>query len=569
MQISPISNNNPNFQQLKVSRSVLRGLGTTKNALLENEFLKKWSEEFDIFINGTNGSWFRKPTEFAISLSEKSKVLFTGLDELDKAIDGIKASLYKKHAEAKYSTELNILKNAENGIYFLFESRNEVLIPSIASIPDKPEYKEIRERFLSILKSLRVWFPVTNDKGKSVALLALENNNLELLKFLLSKGENPNQCLDLMKRGLVSDEAREILKDVKEHDARIFDLEHCDNDYTRQKMLELNANIDINSRNRHGDTLVTRAFKTGNLELLSFLKTIDGVNWNAYDSNGKNIALIALDTDKSIHDSWPLIDFVRCLGDEKYDINACGMGKLTITSPIEEAVTSRNCYIEYITKFKNTNVMEQLRENDEPLVFRAIDEVFLTSNFRDLITHPSFDFFGKTKYGENVVEYAAIHASKDKIDCINEQIPHFIINKARQLYDKNGELTIEEMNFLLDALIDNNANRSLVNSSINVFDEGFGHLMCDINVDINDSEKMREMSSLLDKLVEAGSWECKDKQNCLDMDMIEKAIEGENLGLIKLLVERFNLSQNEYKKALDKCSNPEVKKLFRGDMHEN
>lgn len=569
MQVSPISESNPNFQQLKVSRSALRGLGTTKSALLENEFLKKWSAEYDIFINGTNGSLFRKPSEFAISLSEKSKVLFKGLDELDKAIDGIKASLYKKHAEAKYHTELNILKDAQKGDYFFFERRHEELITSIASIPDEPEYKEIRERFLSILKSLRVWFPITNDKGKFVAFLALENNNLELLKFLLSKGENPNQCLDLMKRGMVSDEAREILKDVKEHDARIFDLEHCDNYYARQKILELNANIDINSRNRHGDTLVTRAFKTGNLELLSFLKTIDSVNWNAYDSNGKNIALIALDTDKTIHDSWPLINFVRCLGDEKYDINACGRGKLAITSPIEEAVTRRGCYIEYITKFKNTNVMEQLRENDEPLIFRAIDEVSFTLDFRDLITHPSFDFFGKTKYGENVVEYAKKHASKNKIDCINEQIPHFVINKARQLYDKNGELTIEEMNFLLDSLIDNNANRNIVNSSITNLDEGFGHLMCDINIDINDSKKMQEMSSLLDKLVEAGGWECKDKENFVDMNMVEKAIEAENLGLIKLLVERFKLSQNEYKKALDKCHNPEVKKLFRGNMYEN
>ncbi len=52
MQISQVSNNNPNFQKLSVTRSTLKGLGTTREALMGNNFLKKWSEEYDIFIKG-------------------------------------------------------------------------------------------------------------------------------------------------------------------------------------------------------------------------------------------------------------------------------------------------------------------------------------------------------------------------------------------------------------------------------------------------------------------------------------------------------------------------------------
>ncbi len=578
MQVSPVSNSNPNFQMLKASRGALKGLGTTGEALMGNDFLKKWSQEYDIFINGTNGYLFTKPTEFALSIGKKGqKFLFKSLEELGGVIESLKPSFYRKHAESKYQHELKIFEKIEEGNYFQFITQSDYLIPRIASIPDKPEYQEIREYFLSALKNLRVWIPVQKnerrladkdtkayweslnmDKSKSAPLLALENNNLELLKFLLSKGENPNQCLDLMKRGLVSDEAREILKNVKEHDAKIFDLENCfESPYLTIKFFKANADIDINSRNRNGDTLVTKAFKESNEKLLKFLTTLEGVNWNAYDSQGKNAAFIAL-KQKSID----MIYFLtNQLGDEKYDITACSVcnAQIHISSPLEFAVLNRKHLIDYITKFQNADVMEQISIHDEPLIFRAMDNnLWMTSYFEPLIEHPSFDIYGKTKNGTSVVDYAAKFTGNNYSEIIIRHMPDFIIKKAKELYQKKGELTIEELDMLLDSLIEYKANRNIVNSSLNIAEEGFGHLMSDIPVDINDFDKMCKMSSILNKLVEAGGWQCKDKKNIFDLDMVEKAIEAENLGLIKLFAERFNIRRDEYT-----CPTSEIAELFK------
>ena len=595
MQISQVSNNNPNFQKLSVTRSTLKGLGTTREALMGNNFLKKWSEEYDIFIKGKNGSLFSTPTEFAFSIGKKgTEYLFKSIEELGSVIEKIKAPFYRQHAETKYQTELKIFEEAEKGNYFPFITQSDYLIPRIASIPDEPEYKEIREEFLSALKKLRVWIPVPKngrrladegkkayweslnmDRSKSAPLLALENNNLELLKFLLSKGENPNQCLDLMKRGLVSDEAKEILKNVKWHDAKIFDLESCfESRYLREQFFEANADIDINSRNRYGDTLVTKAFKDGNRSFLEYLTTRKDVNWNAYDSHGKNAAFITLEKE-TVEEQCKTMFFLRDkLGDEKYDITACSVCDIEglnrhIFSPLEYAVMKTQHHIDSITKFKNADVMEQIRKDDEPLIFRAIDQdIWLSSNFEPLIKHPSFDIYATTKDGVSVVDYAAEKGSKSNIKVINRNMPEFIIKKAKDLYNKNGELTIEEMDMLLDSLIENKASRDVVNSSINLADEGFGHLMCDIPLDINDFKKMCKIASLVNKLVEAGGWECLSKKNLLGLNMVEKAIEGENLGLIKLLVERFNLKVWRYEDALSECNNPEVRKLFGGKSYE-
>ena len=67
------------------------------------------------------------------------------------------------------------------------------------------------------------------------------------------------------------------------------------------------------------------------------------------------------------------------LGDEKYDITACSVCDIEglnrhIFSPLEYAVMKTQHHIDSITKFKNADVMEQIRKDDEPLIFRAIDQ---------------------------------------------------------------------------------------------------------------------------------------------------------------------------------------------------
>ncbi len=600
MQITPVSNNNTNFKQLVVSKNTLRGLNCTRDDILKNEFIKKWSEVYDVCISGKNGSLFSKPTEFALAIGDKVKnklfsnkttfeynelcpdTNFNGLSELDKITDSIKPDFYEKHIKISYNREIDAIRRAGNGYPYYFLIMIEGLMRQIAGFSSKEECKELNKYCVEGLKKLNFWKPLMDnpekaplfdknywksqniDMKKSVPLIALENNNLKLLEFLKSKGENMNECLDFIKQGEVSKEAREILKDVKYQDKKIFQLEECfDSAYLRNIFFKENADIDINSRNEDGDTLVTKAFKEGNLNFLEYLKNVEGIDWNAYDTNGQNAAKIIL-SDNNSNNTENLLEFLTTVEDKGFNINSPGVidyfrtahftGRDNcIVTPLINAIKNKPQLIKPLLKFKKIDIKNAL---DNPTTLPIQSKLFGL-----LIRHPNFTYFDD-EFLKHVSKYPEYTQE------ITKSMPQITMNKALKIYNNSGEITLDEMDTIVSSLQKYKAEESITNTQINSIEEGLGHLLCDIQIDTNDFNSMCKMSKIITTLDTLG-YNFKSK-NILGQTPLGKAIEGENTGVAKLILEhnpelRFAKDAHD---AIHNCmlysNNQELMKLFEG-----
>ncbi|MCM1003876.1 MAG: ankyrin repeat domain-containing protein [Candidatus Gastranaerophilales bacterium] len=603
MKISAVSNNNPNFEKLIVSKKTLKSLGCTHQELLNNDFINKWSQEYDICISGNNNTLLQKATSFTITIARKiksslfSRILknkddeicatqqFNTLEELNPAIDSIKEKTYKDHCITKFHYAYRAFSELKKGNPHEFIAQMDYLMLQIASIPNTPEYEELNNSFLSILKDLRFWKPlpkrnpnipvlygdywkeVNLDIEKSAGLRAIESNNIELLKFLKEKGENLNQCLDLLQEGNVSDEVREILKDVKYQSTKIFELEDCiHTPFLVEKFFAENPDIDINSRNREGDTLVLKAVKTGNEDLLKFLATRDDVNWNAYDANGENALILALKK----KDFDVIYRIVHLPPDKINASNLCLSyvdTRRPLISALEYAVKERHSYIEYVTKFPSANVMDKTMPYDDPLVFLAIEEELWSWDFMPLILHPSFNIYEKNSEGKNIVEFTANSKFDRYAENINKALPQIALNEIKSLYEKNGELTLEQLETFVETITNNSKSKRLELNKItfNSIDDTIGHLLCDIQIDINDLQKMSKMGKIIRILDKKQNYDFKTA-NGIDQTPLTKAIEAENTGLVKLLLQFYKYERFYIRELISKCESEEIINILKEEL---
>lgn len=565
MKVSSISNNNTNFQSVNVSKKTLRTLGCTREELLNNDFIQKISKDHDIRISVDKVSIFKKIKDFILSIGT-----------------------VKPKAPA-YKFELEAFKKIESHDYSDFIGQMDYIMQKIASIPNTPENAELNSYFISVLRTLPFWKPMPKnnpnlpeinrdywekagvDFSKSVALRALENNNLELLKFLKEKGENFNQCLDLLQTGQVSDEAKEILAGIKRQDAKIFELEDCfSSPYLVERFFHDNPDIDINSRNKRGDTLAIKAIKDGNVDLLRFLGKLEGVDWNVYDANGQNLLLLAL-----IKNDYKMILYLQDLPDG--ELNASSLSILdyddfsapfSIISPLEYALKEDK--IEWLVKFSNINVMEDAQGTKEPFIFRAVDESIYSFDFKPLLRHPSLDLSVKNSQGEDIVEYALSSNDSWIREDMQEFLPELVVNSIKKEYEKTGEISLDKLDAVLDVLAsDHRKARDLLEKTVfNSIDDTIGHLLCDFHLEMDDFNSMRKMSKILQKLCKNIGYKIDSSKNAIGQTPISKAIECENVGLLKLLLEidTWIIRKDPETTALRNCNNEEIHKLFSGRL---
>ncbi len=536
MRISPISENrnNPNFQELKVSKKTLKALNCSKEDILRNDFISTWADYFDISIHKEDTNFI-----FGIGLDLKRSI-FSSKPKFD--IPYITGMKFKTREELD-----KVIEKCENSVYNIhIFSRNWRNSPTndyqdicrIADIPDKPQYEKLKKYCISVIENATIWTPIADTP---LIRTTIRNNNIELLKFLKSKGENLNAALDMMQKGEVSNEAREVLKDVKYQDEKIFRLESlAGSEYLRNRFFTENPNIDINSRNKNGDTLVTKAFKEKNLRLLKFLLTVDEVNWNAYDKNGRNAAGIILENNDVFNDYEGLMNFLMQIPPEKYDINAPSIfqhfGRLNGLTPFEEVLCFKQSWLKTILANPNVNVMSirQRGKNDppKPLAFHAIVENIDPDRILDIVNHPSFDF-NITYNNQNILSYSH---NTEYYPLVKNAAPKYFIKDLQKLYEKDGDLTLDAIETTIKALNSVNAlNPHWLNQDINIVNDTLGHLLADIHVDIEDFNTMSRVSNIL-SLLKHGRYNFKNR-NLIDQTPLDKAIAAENTGLIRLLKE--------------------------------
>lgn len=539
MRISPISENrqNPNFEKLVISKKTLKALGCTREDILKNEFIRNWQDSHDIAI-------YPEGADFTYNIGyDIKKSLFSSKLKFDLPIlTGLKF---------KTLEELNkVVEHAENSFYEIFifgkywrtSPTNEYHeLRNVAALSNKPKYEKLKKYCVSRLETIPIWMPITDN---NLVRDIINNNNIELLKLLISKGANLNEALDMIKNGeRVSDEAQELLKGVKRHDEKIFQLEACaGSEYLRNRFLAENPDIDINSRNKNGDTLVTKAFKEGNRRLLEFLLTIDDVNWNAYDKNGQNAAGIIL-SKGTVFDYADEMGFLMSIPPEKYDINApslvydYGLGKAA--TPLDQVLFNNQSWLYMLLKNPNVDVMaitllgRYVVPLQTPIAFSAATRSSLDiERFKDIINHPSFDWSAKVD-GKDILTYTQ---NTKFHSIVKDSAPRYYINELSELYEKDGTLTFEAIETFLKALKSvDGLKQPWINHSINFAHDNIGHLLADINVDIEDFDKMSRLSKILETLKDGGF--SFTKPNLLGKTVLDKAIEAENSGLIKLLRE--------------------------------
>ncbi len=542
MRILPVSNNNknPNFEKLVISKKTLKSLGCSREDILKNEFINTWSNEFDIAI-------FKNGAEFVYNIGHNIKTsLFSSKPKFDVPfLTGLK---FKTREELD-----NIVKKSENTFYELkYFSKTWSIIPRnhnealhyIANIPDDPKFDNAKKYCISSLENNPIWFPV---EDSSLIRKVIKNNNIALLKLLKSKGENLNAALEMMEKDEVSEEAKEVLQDVKYHDEKIFMLENCaGSEYLRNRFLAENPNIDINSRNKNRDTLVTKAFKEKNWKLLEFLLTIENVNWNVYDRLGCNAAGIILHNGDIFENSYD-INFLMKIPSEKYDINAPSLDinhiqyDSYIKTPLEMALENNQSYLHALLQNPNLDVMTTrtknyqtllLRPEKQPLAFYAIDRNIDIDNFKDIINHPSFNW--EIKF-DNLDMLTFTKRTKYH-DIVKQEAPLYFINEASQLYTKNGILSLEYIEKLIEVFKSIDAlKQPWINFSINFVHDNIGHLLVDTPVDTEDFDKMSRLSKILETLKNSNF--DFSKKNLVGQTVLDKAIEAENTGLLKLLEE--------------------------------
>ena len=109
-----------------------------------------------------------------------------------------------------------------------------------------------------------------------------------------------------------------VINNGKIQSKKIFEIEEfLDNQMLLEEFFKLNPNIDINSKNKNGDTIVLEAIRENNYHILHQLKKqeqagiINGINWNAVDSEGKNGLMIAIERNH--------FKDIECLNENNYE----------------------------------------------------------------------------------------------------------------------------------------------------------------------------------------------------------------------------------------------------------
>ena len=315
-----------------------------------------------------------------------------------------------------------------------------------------------------------------------------------------------------------------ITNNEKIQSEKIFEIENfIDNIMLLEEFFKLNPNIDINSKNKNGDTIILKAIRENNYKILHKLKQfetaglINGINWNAVDSNGKNGLMLAIEQINSreikylkerhyIEEESKYRDSDEKRRKDKYNVEKInnllnwGVNPNYINrktkfdkfycTPLQEMIFVNNsAAIEAMLKFPKTDINIS-HSNTPPSIFLLDDyDTYCYATFKNMVEHRTFDF-NKEYNGKNIYEHLSssdFYDQKDMLEIIERTITQNAREKLKKYYQEKGEFNLEQLYEYLNLPLNSRG----IEEPLNEIKQNIVHFVASVYVDnFEDRKKM-------------------------------------------------------------------------------
>ncbi len=314
---------------------------------------------------------------------------------------------------------------------------------------------------------------------------------------------------------------------------KIFELESfIDNWLLVEEFFNTHPDIDINSQDSNGDTLLIRAVKQNDEKMLFALHRINNigkygkVDWNVVDSNGNNAYMIDINNLKHFNSFSPLS---ICISDH---VDANYINPKTKLTPLQLAIKKENS--PYISLLSMKSDINNTHPDTPPASFMLLN----SGNIKSLAKE---DFFARkpdldaTYKGKTIFEYINLkkigNISSDLLKVFEKHLALKNLTKMREYYKQEGFLDITQ---LLD-YIKQPYFSEICNQSISDIGENIGHFITEIYP--KNFDEIKQLSEVIDIIDRSGY----NFESCDDLGRtaIDKAIEGQNLSVLKFLLTKI------------------------------
>lgn len=410
---------------------------------------------------------------------------------------------------------LNCLKDSvmtEELLTYPFEGTT--LIEEIANIKLDSNNKKIMSEILKELSKINLL--KDNESYRTAALISAERGNIELLKFFDDRHVHfANSFTKPINEYPL--EAQDILKSAKINDPKILEFQELQE---LEEYLQNHPEADINSFGPNQETLLDKVL-AGNIEILKMLAKRDDFDWNMVNGVGDNFVIQLLrrtSDDENYEFAIQVLEILRELPEGKFDINY--LNSDTALSLVAKNFHLRhNGLLDELLKFKDIDINYN-PFGDVPLAFEIHHDI---DSFRKIYLHPntnraSIDIKAivKALSAKNLIP------SDEVMDIIENQVDYDFIDNVKKLYDKNGMLTLDE----IEKLVNYENFSRFVDEKYNIVGENIGHFIAETFIEPNDIKSYKKLIKILEKLKASGyNFNSKDD---LDETPLDKAIEGEN-----------------------------------------
>lgn len=261
---------------------------------------------------------------------------------------------------------------------------------------------------------------------------------------------------------------------------------------------------------------------------LEKLAKIDNMDWNIVDENGDNILLRCLKSDDVIKNEKKIIQCMRVIKDlpeGKFNINYVNSKGESAYTYCQKHFGQNDFHFVIhdfhfeLLKFKDLDVHRHEYQELSPIAFALLSKDF--DFFKAIISHPNFNYKNIDSVADTIQRLVDDRYEQIKYaDFIKEQIDKQKVNEIKNIYDKQGTFTIDE----LANIVNYPHFWKFANMSLNSLDERLGHILAEISPK-NDRDK-EKMVQIFRKLANANYYF--NNMNCLQKTGLDKAIEANN-----------------------------------------
>ena len=298
-------------------------------------------------------------------------------------------------------------------------------------------------------------------------------------------------------------------------------------------------NIDINARNKDGDTIVLKAARWNDTSFIENLiakekrEELKGIDWNAKDKYGNNALIVAINN----CDRWS--SMVKMLLKAGVDVNYINTTTKTngyYCTPLQEAIIQgKTLTVHQLLEHKDTDVSIS-HPKTPPALFLMVDKRFNNYDFTNIAHHPTTDI--KVKYNDETILEHIAHSDlsdyhkKEYQKIIAQMLIKDTLDNVRKYYQANGVLSLKQLEEFTNLAEVN----TVINEPINEVGETIGHFLAEINT--SDFDELKSFYKVMKTLRKNGfDFTLKDR---LGRTPFDKALEAENYNFIKVLLSVAN-----------------------------